>query len=437
VLSPEHILNILKTECGYRDGDTIVAGVSGGADSVALLHLIHAAGIPCAAAHVNYGLRGEESDGDEQLVSELCAKLKVPLYTRKTDRDGLNRLSNNLQDAARKFRRDFFNEIRLKESVSWTALAHNSGDQVETVLMNFMRGSGLRGVAGMRYANGKWVRPLLYTTRDEIVGYLNEQRVGWREDSSNETDDYLRNRIRHHLIPSLNELDERKGKGMLKTIRNLGSSRELLAGLVLPLWKKASREGAGYTVISKSALSGVPVPHLLLNYMLDLSGATQEFTADSYAKFIGGQTGKFIENGSIRIFNDRDEIAVVYESAPGAYPIRLHPGADLKDWTCELVRGENPENFSGCEALLDSALTGKDLLVRVWNDGDKMQPFGFDGTKKVSDILTEMKVPLYLKENYPVVTFDEEIAWIPGYRIAEKFKVTDQTKTALHIKWNR
>lgn len=437
MLSPEYILNILRTECSYRDGDSILVGVSGGADSVALLHLLHAADVPVAAAHVNYGLRGEESDGDEQFVSELCAELKVPLYVRKTNREELNTLSGNLQDAARGFRSRFFAEIRTKESMTWSAVAHNSDDQLETVLINFMRGSALRGITGMRYQNGRLIRPLLKISRKEIEAYLNASSIRWRDDSSNASDIYLRNRVRHQLVPVLSEIDERKGKGIERTIENLSAQRELLGKLVLPWWNKASREGSGYTAFSKSVLAEFETPHLLLNYLLDFTGATQCFTSDSYHHFISSQTGKFLEFGASKIYNDREEIVVVSESAADAYPFKIFPGADLADWSCEMVSPDHPEQYQGCEALVNAEFIGEEMMVRAWNDGDKIFPLGFSGTKKVSDVLTEMKVPSYLKENYPVVTHNDEIVWIPGYRIADKYKVTDKTKTALHIKWKR
>jgi tRNA(Ile)-lysidine synthase len=437
VLSPEYILNTLKTECGYRDGDSILVGVSGGADSVALLHLIHAAGIPCAAAHVNYGLRGEESNGDEQFVSELCAKLCVPLYTRRTNREEQNNLSNNLQDAARAFRSKFFAEIRQKESMPWTAVAHNAGDQLETMLINVMRGSGLRGISGMRFTNGKLIRPLLKTTRTEIESYLNAASQKWRDDSSNAGDDYLRNRIRHHVVPAIQSVDEREGKGIIHTWQQLQEQQRLLDQLIEPLREEAMEEHYGYRTIRKSVLERFPQPHLLLNQFLYLSGNEFQFTEETYRAFVNGQAGKRIEERSLQLYNDRDQIAEVYDINPGDYPITIYSGSNHHEWWCETIAVNDPTKYSGQDAVVDPNATGPELLVRQWKAGDKMQPYGFNGTKKVSDILTEMKIPPYLKENYPIVTVNDEIVWIPGYRIAEKYKVTPETKTALHIKWHR
>jgi tRNA(Ile)-lysidine synthase len=437
VLSPDYILHILKTECGYHDGDSIVVGVSGGADSVALLHLLHAAKAPVAAAHVNYGFRGEESDGDEKFVSELCAKLGVPLYTRRTNGEELQTLSNNLQDSARIFRINFMHEICDKESVSFVAFAHHSDDQLETVLMNLMRGSGLRGVAGMRKRSGRIIRPLLKINRAEIEVYLNLSGCNWRNDSTNDGNDYLRNRIRHQVAPAIRMVDERHGKGIHNTLEQLLAQQQLLDQLVQTVFDEAVQIHFGYQTISKKVLERFPQPYLVLNQLLHINEHAHRFTEQSYASFTGGQVGKRIEEHGLHVYNDRDHIALVYDIDSGDYPITIFAGSDHHEWRCESVPVDDTFNFSGTEAVVDPALSGPELIVRQWKPGDKMQPYGFTGTKKVSDILTEMKLPSYLKENYPVVTSNDEIVWIPGYRIADKYKVTPETKTALHIKWNR
>lgn len=436
MLTPEKILNILKENCGYREGESVVLGVSGGTDSVALLHLLYAGGVPVAVAHVNYGLRGEESDGDEEFVSTLCGKMKVPLYVRRTNRAELETISNNLQDAARIFRQSFFNEVCVKESVNWVAIAHHADDQAETVLMNFMRGSGLRGLSGMHYVNNRIIRPLLEVTRDQIEKYLRSNAIQWRDDSSNQSDDYLRNRVRHHVIPAIRSVDNRAGKGMLRTISQCSESNELLVHLAEPWRKKVCRTENGLTRINKETLSEFTLPHLLLNYCLDAEGIQDRFTAASYRDFAASQPGKRLP-GNAAIMNDRDDIIILHRSAESIAPLSISPGTKLAEWSCELIPPNDPALFTANEALLDHDLLKSELWIRSWTEGDRIQPIGFNGTKKVSDILTEMKIPNYLRQNYPVVTIGDEIIWIPGYRIAEKFKVTDQTKTALHIKWNR
>lgn len=437
MLSPDYILNILRTECGYRDGDSILVGVSGGVDSVALLHLIHAAGIPVTAAHVNYGLRGEESDGDEQFVSELCAKLNVPLYLRRIETDQMRSVSHNLQAGARHLRYEFFKEILRKESVQFIAVAHNSDDHLETVLMNLLRGSGISGLSGMKSLNGNVVRPLLDIARNVIEDYCVSNQLTWRNDSSNNSDDYLRNRIRHHVIPPLKIADERNSMGWKKSIANLNSTSLLLEALMKPWVDRVTILHVHAVHYDKKVLNEFPIPHLLLNYLLSEDGIDANFSADQFERMMKQQPGRHYVFSGLRLVVDRDVLILHGDSQEYENPFGLSPGTNISGWSCKEVQPDSPEKFSGFDALLDSGeLKGK-LVVRKWKAADSMQPLGMHGSKKVSDVLTEMKLPLNEKERFPVLTCGEEIVWIPGYRIAEKYKVTDQTKTALHIKWNR
>jgi tRNA(Ile)-lysidine synthase len=437
VLSPDYILNILKTECGYNDDDSILVGVSGGADSVALLHLLHAAKVPVAAAHVNYGLRGEESDGDEQFVSELCGKLNVPLYTRRVNKERMESVTNNLQAGARHFRYEFFKEIVRKESMSWIAVAHNSDDQLETVLINFLRGSGITGLSGMKSLNRNIIRPLLHISRTQIELYCSAHGILWRNDSSNETDDYLRNRVRHHVIPPMKNVDERDSIGWKKSIENLQVSSSLIESLMKPWVERATIPHVHAVHFDKKVLSEFPVPHLLLNYLLDQDGIGVNFTEEQFERMMKQQPGRNYVFSGLRLVVDRDVLILHGDHPEPWYPFALLPGNKHEGWSCTRVTPASPEKFCGFEALINSDLINDNLVVRKWEIADKIQPFGFNGTKNVSDVLTEMKLPLNEKERFPVVTYEKDIVWIPGYRIAEKYKVTPETKTALHIKWNR
>jgi tRNA(Ile)-lysidine synthase len=440
VLNPAAILNILMSECGYREGDSILVGVSGGADSVALLHLLHEANVPVAAAHVNYGLRGEESDGDEQFVSELCAKWNVPLYLRKTNADELNSLSNNLQNSARILRYGFFAEIMEKEAMPFLAVAHHQDDQLETVLINFLRGSGLSGMTGMDVLEDSVisiVRPLLYSTRISIEEYLREKNLHWRNDSSNLTDDYLRNRLRKEVIPGIHAIDERNSKGWNTSVQQMKNAHTLLYALASPFIEHSMTSQGMTSRVSKKRVQEFAHPHVLFNWILHHKNFQLQFTEKEFEAFVLQQPGKkyFSRDGQLTV--DRDYWLFSEHSGSGSTAFTLEPGHDKNGWSCNAVPPVHPERYSGDEALIDRDQITGHLTVRNWKAGDSMQPFGFNGTRKVSDVLTEMKVPSDGKWNYPVLTDGDEIVWIPGYRIAEKFKVTDTTQTALHIRWNR
>lgn len=440
MLSPAYILGILKTECSYQDGDSVLVGVSGGADSVALLHLLHAAQVPVAAAHVNYGLRGEESDGDELFVAELCARLNVPLYVRKTNREELNALHNNLQAAARRFRFSFFDEVVRKEAMRFVALAHHSDDQLETFLINFLRGSGVAGLSGMDHIDPydhQTIRPLLDVNREEIENYLHGIKAGWRDDSSNATGDYLRNRIRHSVIPAIKAVDERHSKGWKNSLMQLKNAEALTSGIITSLMRTdSSRDGLSVR-ITKAEVLAYTNAHLIFNSILHHFGFGLNFTEESFEEFTALQTGRKFFSGDMQLVVDREEWIIAENSTARKSGFTLSPGEEIYGWQCNEITVDDARNYSGFEAVVNTSGLRSVLAVRVWKEGDSMQPFGFSGTKKVSDILTEIKVPSDEKTYYPLLTINGEVAWIPGYRIAEKYKVTDQNKTALHIKWNR
>ncbi len=440
MLSTDYILHILKTECAYKHGDSVLVGVSGGADSVALLHLLQAANVPVAAAHVNYGLRGDESDGDEKFVSELCAKLNVPLYTRQTNRSALEALHNNLQKAARTFRFSFFDEIASKESMNFIALAHHADDQLETVLINFLRGSGLSGMTGMSFIDpydGVYIRPMLDVNREEIEKYLRRHNLEWREDSSNQTDDYLRNRIRHNVIPAINSVDERDGKGWKHTIHQLSNINALVGTIIMSLVKNVPGENGLTFQISRNDLLEYANPEIVFNSILHSFGFTISFNETEFPLLLKQQVGKKYFSGNMQLTVDRERWIVSENGTSQRQGFDLAVGEEIHGWECSEKIIENPAAFSGFEAVLNSNYKDEAIAVRTWKHGDQLQPFGFSGTKKVSDVLTEIKVPSNEKEYYPVLTINDEVAWIPGYRIAEKYKVTPETKSVLHIKWNR
>lgn len=422
--------------CGYEAGQNILAACSGGADSVALVHALHECGIPFSVAHVNYNLRGEESKGDEKYVSELCARLQVPLYIKQSSRTELDSVSQNLQNAARILRYNFFQSIADAEQITSIATAHQSDDQLETVLMNFLRGTGINGLSGMKFKDGKIIRPLLNLSSADLRNYLQEKNVEWREDSSNNTDDYLRNRIRRHLVPALNACDDRNGEGWRKTINNLVDSDQLLASLIEQHADQIVSIHADGIHFKKSELVNSPEPRLLFNYFLRTQEFEKYFDEEEFESLLRLQSGKqFHSNGKV-LHVDREEFILIRAEELRPEPFTLQPDCMLENgWSCKRISGADPRIFQKYEALININANSGDLVVRVWEIGDKFIPLGFSGTKKVSDVLNEIGVPSHLRKNHPVVVFNNEIVWVPGYRIAEKFKVTEKNSSGLHLKW--
>jgi tRNA(Ile)-lysidine synthase len=422
--------------CGYNTGQNILAACSGGADSVALVYALHQCGIPFSVAHVNYNLRGEESIGDEKFVSDLCAYLQVPLYIKQTSKAELDTVSQNLQNAARIIRYEFFQNIAEGEQISFIATAHHSDDQLETVLMNFLRGSGIKGLSGMKFQDGKLIRPLLNSSSADLRNYLQEKKVSWRDDSSNNTDDYLRNRIRRHLLPALNACDERNGEGWRNTIDNLLDSDKLLESLAAHYAVHVVSIQADGIHFNKAALLNSPEPRLLFNHLLRAQEFEKYFNDREFENLLNIQSGKQFHSNGKALHVDREEFVLIPTEDLHPEPFILQPDCVLGNgWSCTQVIGADPRDFQKYEALISINATSGDLIVRVWEIGDKFIPLGFRGTKKISDVLNEIEVPSHLRKNHPVVVCNNEIVWVPGYRIAEKFKVTEENTSALHIKW--
>jgi tRNA(Ile)-lysidine synthase len=431
----QQLIQTLKDECGYSDGDSVLVACSGGADSVALLVALHEHGIPLAVAHVNYNLRGAESIEDEMYVAALCSQLDVPYYVRQSSKEELNSLSANTQEAARKVRYEFFYTVATGEQISLIATAHHLDDQLETVLMNFLRGSGINGLSGMKFREGKLIRPFLNETGDGLRKYLIEKNISWRTDSSNNTDAYLRNRIRHHVIPELKQCDERNGKGWQTSVRNLNETEILLQELCRVHAEQIVRTDSNGIHFRKSVLKHAPSSHLLFNFLLREEGFEYHFSPAEFHSLFEQQAGKkYISNG-LTLHVDREEFVLTSEDKT-ATGFTLQNGEEVNsEWSCFTVKGKDPALFREYETLLNVDLNTGKLTVRAWQEGDKIRPVGFKGTKKVSDILNEIKVPSHLKKKYPVVIYNDEIAWIPGYRIAEKFKVNDIHANAVYLKW--
>jgi len=302
--------------------------------------------------------------------------------------------------------------------------------------MNFLRGSGINGLTGMKYQDEKLIRPLLHSSSAELRNYLQEKKVTWREDSSNNTDDYLRNRIRRHLVPALNACDERNGEGWRKTINTLLDSDKLMKSLSANYSIHIISSQADGIHFNKIALVNSPEPRLLFNHLLRAHEFDKQFDEREFESLLQIQSGKqFHSNGRV-LHVDRGEFVLSPAAALLPEPFTLQADCILENgWSCTRVSGADPRNYQQYEALINSNATNGDLVVRVWEIGDTFIPLGFRGTKKISDVLNEIEVPSHLRKNHPVVVCNNEIVWVPGYRIAEKFKVTEASASALHIKW--
>ena len=431
MLSPESFRDYLFSACGFTADSTIFVGVSGGVDSVVLCHLLKQNGISFGMAHVNYGLRGDESEGDEKFVAELAKEYGVPFYLKKcTEQDFSQTGENSIQFAARKIRYQFFEFISSTQGFSTVATAHHLDDSIETALLNFARGTGVAGVRSIQARKGNIIRPLLFTNRSEILAYANANKIAWREDSSNEKDKYSRNRFRHHLLPWLMSEIPQGYSGFESSFSKLSETEEFISAS-LSFWKNKCCEISNDEIrISVSEMLHFPNPELFLKFfLLDYGFTDAQLSSFSDFYLTTGKTGAQLISNSHRLIRHRtkNDLFLV--------PIDLEkkPIENNFNFIEEPFNGQiTADDFS---AVVDAKSVQLPFFIRPWKAGDKMIPFGMKGQRNVSDILNDLKLPLHKKENVPVVISGEEIVWIPGYRIADKFKVTASTSSVIKLSY--
>ncbi len=418
--------------------------VSGGVDSVVMAHLFHTLGLPAGIVHCNFGLRGEESDGDEVFVRELAARYKFPFFVTRPDvKNFAKSVSISTQMAARELRYEWFERVRGEAGYKWIATAHHANDSLETLLLNLARGTGLAGLTGIAPVNGHLIRPLLLSSRVEISRYATENGIQWREDRSNETDDYYRNKIRHHVMPVLAELNP-----SLESTFNVSSERLRAANALLEThlerWKaQIIHEEAGTIRIPIADISGEAEPAYRLWFIVRDFGFQYAQLRNIVASLEGIPGKRFFSPTHILLV-DRDDLilkASFQPSAPEMLTIE-EAGATL-DWheaklSLRILPAGSSVHYDRTTIAVDPDLLSFPLTLRKWQQGDIFHPFGMSGKrKKVSDLLIDNKVDLFEKEKIAVLlNGNGEIIWVVGIRADDRFKITTATSNILVISFN-
>ena len=417
--------------------DSILLAVSGGVDSMAMLHLFKEGGYRIGVAHCNFQLRGEASDGDESSVVEECKRLAIPFFIRRFDIEDYARQHGlSIQMAARDLRYMWFDDIVKEQGYNFLATAHHFDDSMETILLNLTKGTSMEGLAGIPIKNRNIIRPLLFATRAQVTSYAIQKGIKWREDESNATDDYQRNFIRHHIIPKLKELNPSLESTWQNGLEKIDGDLELLH-LGFNDWKRASvQESKDRFVIKKKSLRIFHAGASTLWRYIKAFGFNFE-QAREIIQVINGQSGKKFLSPTHLLVVDRDELIITLHSQEwNAATIEIGDReVPLGPWRMFFSTGESPTTGADkMEAALDADSLKFPLTWRKWKKGDIFQPLGMKHKKKLSDFLVDNKISIVDKNITTVLESDGEIAYVVGWRIDDRFKIRESTKRVLNIR---
>jgi len=422
--------------------EKILVAVSGGIDSVVMLNLFHRAGYQVAIAHCNFNLRGEESDQDEQFVKELAHRYQVRIFSKTCDASVYADKHNcTIQEAARVLRYEWFDKLCEEKKFNKIAVAQHADDQVETFFINLLRGSGVKGLKGMPVKREKVIRPMLFAERNEIEKYAKKRNLAFREDSSNLSDKYLRNRLRHHVLPELEKIDQDYRQPILKSLQFLQEDNMLIQQMIDEKRMVLFEANQESVQISIEKLIAQKHWQILVYYLLKDFGFNRELTNSVCEAIQSRSTGKLFYSENHQLLLDREFLILEkkqVEKSNEIYYIQS-AGEDLKTpfRLRSTIIGSPPDLKIEKEpifAYFDLDKISFPLVIRKWQKGDRFTPFGMKGSKLVSDYLVDEKIDRFEKEKVYILESGGKIIWLIGYRVSDDFKITLRTKQVLQLK---
>lgn len=442
----ESFKSFIKEKNLFAANDKILLAVSGGIDSMVMMHLFSSCDFIYGVAHCNFKLREKESDDDEKFVRQEAKFSGVKFYSKSFNTKKYSDKNNlSIQMAARKLRYDFFEEIRAKHQYDYIAVAHNAGDSAETVLLTLIRGTGIAGHHGILPKNNFIVRPLLFASREDILQFAKAQKIKWREDSSNRKNDYPRNSIRNQVMPVLKKINPSVNETLLRHAEDMHGVEQLYRQFISQLRQNAVEEKNDETIISIPFLQKQEGSLTLLHEILKEYG----FNRDAVHKINGmlsGEAGKIFLSPTHRLVKDRKYLMVTKRSPVIANDYLIEAGNHFFQWeggslsfrkimlTSDLkekiIAGEMDDNNV---AWMDAGKLIYPLQLRHWKKGDVFHPLGMRGNKKISDFFTDLKYSALQKEKAWLLCSANKIAWVAGERMDDKFKITASTGTSIEI----
>lgn len=410
----------------------LLLAFSGGIDSVVLLHLLQAIGYAPALAHGNFGLRGAESDGDQAFVESLARKYGLDVHVMSWDTTSYAEDHGlSIQQAARDLRYRWFDELCKANGYGALLTAHHADDNLETFLINMTRGCGLDGLQGIPVRNGLVVRPLLPFSRAEIVGYARNHQLTWREDSSNESDDYVRNKIRLKVLPVLKEINPSVLSSFASTLDHLHQSQSMVRDASALVAKQVMVVKDDKTIIKLNELLQLPdYRGYLYVWLKDLG-----FSAwDDIYRLPHASSGKKVFSDEYMLLKDREVLILsrIPEADDRKYLVDSS-GANASQVMLMIEKVNGVDNASNDCIFVDADLLRFPLSLRKWRQGDVFYPFGMTGKKLVSKYFKDEKLSEFDKATVWLLCSGADVVWVVGHRADNRFRVTSETKQVLKI----
>ena len=426
----------------FTKQDKILLTVSGGVDSMVLMSLCVNCGYNVGVAHCNFQLRGTESDEDEILVQERARKYGIECYNRRFDTTAEMELTGeSMEMAARRLRYSWFQELCNKYGYTVIAVAHHIDDSIETFFINLLRGTGLRGLTGIHNQVGRVVRPLMFATRKEIMDYALHKHIPYREDSSNKSTKYLRNKIRLGLTPRIREINPRFPFIMYRNIERLMAAQQFIDCAIDNIYEQVTTFEGGIFTINVEKILNFESREFVIYEILNSRFGFKGDTVDSLCRALS-------QENSGKRFYSRSHVAYVYRGNIVIEPIEDEDCCEVmvREGQQRAYCGNSALYFELCDvdslttynvadnvALFDADKIKYPLVLRRWTEGDSFTPFGMNGRKKISDYLIDHKVSMPEKKRQFVMLSEGEIAWLIGRRIGDDFRITSKTERVLRI----
>jgi len=416
----------------------ILVAVSGGIDSVVLCHHMHAAGVPFAIAHVNFGLRGGESDADDIFVAGLAETYEVAHHRKFVDTNSYAaEFKVSIQMAARTIRYDWFNELIQEHDYHGVAVGTHLNDQIETAILNLTKETGLSGLTGIQEHRDRIYRPLIQCSRKEIEAYAEQHELAWRSDSSNNDTHYQRNLIRHAVLPVLEKINPALERSFNKSFEHLKQVEEFVTYQANQILERALQKKPDQESIKKSLVEHPSNQYILYHWLKPYG-----FSADQIRNIINAQQGARFYNSKQQVLTVERSQFILFYNAESDITDSLTIHEDMREFslgkytfTTEIIPVKE------YEVVKDSAYGQLDydklrfpLTVRTWKRGDRIKPLGMNGFKKVSDVWIDAKASHAEKTNTPIWLSGEQLVWISGYMLSNDLRIAEDTKNVYLIR---